>query len=975
MRTRMNWMAAGLCMATIGCTGGQTGDPGVADHTSIVRTNAGSGNGAVIALPPSDVPDSSGAIRVADASLLAADDRTLLLIDPRLGLRVIDVSDPRAPYVRGQLALSGLPAELHVMGSSVIIVQRFSPYSSVVNFYESTLPALESQYGGSAISLVDITDRSAPRLLDQRLVPGRIATGHLVQDADRTAFFVVVDTADGSGGKSTSVISFTVTESLFEPRGELVAGDPSTDRPAVTAMRAVGRTLVIARRDNTLSMVQLSAADGSMLEGNHVAAPASVTAGGMRLDGNTLRVVGAANESGSSELTIYDASDPVQLRAIASCMLAHTAVDPGGVSFLPLGGFSGTQGFLQSQSATSRTGLAVSLNAQNECQQAAFPTLGPGTVLSAFNGASALYLSRVVNGRGFEPAPDETQADIQLFASDRAPSAALASVQLASGDTLLWNIEGSAVLGTGPSSGLVANAADGSMETGLLSLPWIGKDQSGNLLEGLQFFTFSEHTLTQRGSLQSAARAFLLRPGIVATLSQADLTLLDTSSVDRIQPLAKLHLGDAYDDVIRFDAALARQQAGILLPPLLADRASVRTEHVELIVSHDNAQTAAAVGNVALPAFAQVVRTDDLLLSLSPILPDAYAPDQGYGPNAGLTVDVFDVSDASHPQARGSLSMPWPGLPHCNDATSTCTRDGKLNFLAVPHGLVLLRYGKADTSKSARERRNDIVGFSVLDVRDAAQPVVTQITPDAGRVIKSAFVSGSSLYYSYYVPADPGSAAASASVERDVRFYFVQVDLTDPSRPSSGAAIRAPGELLATDSQGALYTSELLSHANQRSLWLHKLERLGNDLTLIASHSLGDATLHTFWLDDQGHIVIDLMGPDWDPLRAVEDFWPDWGPATRLLVLATGDLTRLAELTVDRWSMLRAVGGGRAILQGIQTGRGIFVVDLHAPASPRLQAFHWADTSNQGALLFDGNQIIVPASRGLFTIDATLDNL
>jgi hypothetical protein len=406
-----------------------------------------------------------------------------------------------------------------------------------------------------------------------------------------------------------------------------------------------------------------------------------------------------------------------------------------------------------------------------------------------------------------------------------------------------------------------------------------------------------------------------------------------------------------------------------------ADLASL-TALVELVPNDRDPQSGAAVAAFEVPLLGQLVRVGQLLISLSPTI-RTLRDDSGRIAETVPTVvvDVFDVSEPAHPSHTATLNVAWPGTVVCSDALgASCLYRAKLDVITIPNGLVLPWHLLSDDP----EVDSSDIHFSVLDLRDAAHPSMHEIAHDAAGTLKSAFAQDSSLYYSFYVPTGEVLPDVGAHSAREIgaAYYYRTIDLRDPSDPQLKAAQRIPGELLAVSDQHELYASDRVLDGEEPRAWLHKLTVDGARPRLVASAALGAGIVRSLRLD-RGHVVIDLMGPQWSNGLFVSDGYPPWGPATRLLTFDARSLRPLGELSIDRWMVLRGLSGDRAVLQGIQNGQGIGVVDLHDPAKPRLQAYHWTVTPQdiESTLLFDGMRVVLEANGGLLAIDAGVENL
>jgi hypothetical protein len=957
MRTVANGL---LVLAAIGCTGGQTGDPGVADSTSIVERNGGPGESSPVTPVVTDVIDSSGTTRVDDTLLLAIDAETLVVAEPRLGVRVIDISDPHTPYVRSRLPLAGVPIALHLAGSRLLVVERFA--DDLVTYADSAQPNLRSKYSGVAVSLVDIADRSAPTLLDTESVAGHVLTSHLVNEAGQAALFLVITqhTSDPGPWLTTSLRSLVVIEDELRSSAELkLSGSALVSDFRVTAARAFDKVFVVARSsgsNSNLSLVQLHA-DGTMLDGNHIEAPEVTAASGLQLSDATLRAFGV------SQLAWYDASDATQLRSTGSCMLpssVNNRIDPD----YP-GRFVADLALVESGNGNS-AGVAISRDAEGRCSQVPFAGVGPGFAVAAGTGARALYLTRDVDQASpvFPPAP--ALLGIQQFATDQPAAAPLVSEQFSAPDIRLWRLQDTAVLATS----VTARAADGSVETGLLSVPWLAQHELDELREGVDFFTFSDHTVTRRGSFAPAHGVVALSSGMLAALSQTDLTLLDISSSEDIQTVGHLPINGRFANAVPFETFTARQRSPLKVSEPVTAMDFTHPEEVELVASLDDVQPAVPESTLSVPRFTHLARSGNLLVTLSPAAEDPLSPLSG---RAVLTVAVTDVSDPGQPRQRGVVSTAWPGLlSFLTDGIADVQGD-KLDAMPIPNGLVVCKW-------STRFTFGDHVladDFIVIDLHDPDRPLVTRVASRGDDTVDSAFVAGSSFYYSYYHPADSaaGEHILDDSYAGDiaVQYAYRRVDVSDASHPRLVEDVKVPGKVLAVGDHGELYSYQLVSQAGEHAAWLRQLQVHGQRASVLASRNLGDVAVHSVVPDGRGNVVVDVMGRA--PSATGLYGWSLWGTATRLLTFAADGLMVLGDLSIDYFSVLRTVSHGRAVLEGVQAHKGLFVVDLSTAATPRLQAFHWALTEDEGAVLFDGERILVQASAGLLAFDARAENL
>jgi uncharacterized secreted protein with C-terminal beta-propeller domain len=157
---------------------------------------------------------------------------TFRQIDP---LYVVDLADPAAPRVRGELKITGYSAYLHPV----------SPTRLLGVGQDATEQGLRL---GAQLSLFDVGDPAQPRLLDRASVPGWAAA-----ERDHHAFLwwapaglTVVPIDDYA---SPSAVAFRVGSASVTEAGRIAHPAPSADHTSPP----IGRSLAIGDRLLTLS--------------------------------------------------------------------------------------------------------------------------------------------------------------------------------------------------------------------------------------------------------------------------------------------------------------------------------------------------------------------------------------------------------------------------------------------------------------------------------------------------------------------------------------------------------------------------------------------------------------------------------------------------------------------------------------------------------------------------------------------------
>src|SRR5262249_8728882 len=117
---------------------------------------------------------------------------------------------------------------------------------------------------------------------------------------------------------------------------------------------------------------------------------------------------------------------------------------------------------------------------------------------------------------------------------------------------------------------VAVQAADGTLEHGLFLLPHRAISGNKGVDAEVQMFTFSDHTLTQRGRMNHGTdvrRSFQLRTTTTANISDLQLSLFDTADPDSAKQLSRLDVAPDYRDIFVYGDRAARVHAGSVGSP------------------------------------------------------------------------------------------------------------------------------------------------------------------------------------------------------------------------------------------------------------------------------------------------------------------------------------------------------------------------------------------------------------------------
>lgn len=569
------------------------------------------------------------------------------------GLQLLDVNDPSAPHVEGRLALAGTPLELYVTGDqAVLILSSWQGYAVAAG---SSWVQPES---GGLVALVDISDRSAPKLVDTLKVEGTPTTSRLVTTGSQQALYLATQTwqypqsaaAASDVAISEPEVGLTVLRSMSVTDDALVDLSTLTIEGYTNDVQATAEVMMVARQHydsatgwrSRVALVDISDPSGVMTLGDEVVTKGTVYSKfNMDIHGNVLRVVSGDNwDTQTNHLETFDITNLNAVVTLDSCDFGD-GQQLFGTYFIDNRAFFVT--YLRQDPFH-----AFAIDDAGQCaERNEFIVSGWNDFFQPVSGGTRLI------GIGKNDQSSTTLA-VSLYditdLDNPTPLVQRAEMDIPYTDSeASWDDRAFTVL----EDAVTITAPDGTTETGLVLLPFQSYGESQRM--GVQLFTFSDDTLTLRGLMDSSApvrRSFPVDATFTANLSDTSLALHDTSDPDTPSALGSVTLAANEREVFLFGDHVVRVRV-----PSFSDyyyyAAPTEPKLVQVLPFDADLNSGEPVAELELPYSAELVKVGNLLVAL-----DTTAT----ADTNELTVDaaVFDFSDPSNPQGRGNVTAVIP---------------------------------------------------------------------------------------------------------------------------------------------------------------------------------------------------------------------------------------------------------------------------------------------------------------------------
>ena len=579
----------------------------------------------------------------------------ILNLNSYRGLQIIDFSDPTNPEIVGRVQVSGTPVEMYQVGNRVYML-----LNNWQGYYGSRNDIRPSTFQGGLVMVVDISNPAMPKVTGRAAVDGWVRTSRLTRGNDKEALYVV--SADwNNGDQHTHVRSFSVSETgALAPKTEIDLGG------YVTEIQATGERLMVARYDwndqtnsgTKISVIDIGDENGTMVEGMSVEVKGYVdNKYNMDMDGDILRVVSGNSwrtELNTNHVETFDASD---LQAITP--IDHATFGDGQQLFATL--FLGQKAFFV-------TYRRVDPFHTFEIDAAGMITEKAEFVVSGWNDyfKPVAAQTRLI-GIGKNDEGGGTTMAVSLYditdLTNPNPLISRAEIDLAhSWSEANWDDRAFSVL----EKGTVATAPTGETETGLILLPFSGwDDQANEYISAVQIFTFSNTTLTKRGMMDHGTpvrRSFVAdkNDNTTGNLSEAELSLFDTTDSDTPLELGRVELAPNYTDFLIFGNHGLRRQNNQGYYWWWGSRSTVQpTDTLQIISLSEDPDMAKAITEIEVPANAQIFQSGDRLVAVS-----SQPVDQNYQ-DWETEVLVWDLTTPTVPHLAGSHT--YDDLPLMNN--------------------------------------------------------------------------------------------------------------------------------------------------------------------------------------------------------------------------------------------------------------------------------------------------------------------
>lgn len=964
-------------------------------HTFVPAVTASTGK-ATPARPgglPSDVTQADE-IKRGDIYYVLSEQRIVNLNRFR-GLQILDVSNVNQPRIEGHLAMAGEPVELYVIGTRVLVL-----YNAAVGYYGTPDSSSVELAEGAMILSVDIQDRTSPRLLGRTTLPGNILTSRLTRKDGKAALYVV-----SANLAEHKVTSFDVTDGALQQKNELALDTGVEDAQATTDW------LMIVRGQG-IDLIDVSLPDGTMARRGVVTPSGAVT---NRFDvgvfGGFMHAVSSSATPAADHVQVFNLVDPQHPALQATCNLEPSAQGSTSAerTSLLLGdrAFVVSHGALHVVSITSAGACTVHTSYVAAAQDKFLRPVQKDTRLVGIAQAAAnkltLSLYDAANLESVMPLMARADIDLQDVSS-----------------TATWDDRAFTVLDDVVS----AMAADGTAEHGMILLPFDDKGSAQT-----QILTFSDHTLTKRGTMNHGTvvkRAFQLHTATTANLSDAQLSLFDTTDTDAARELSRLDIAPEYARVLVYGQRVVRVRESTV---------ANENARVQILERSADLDGSTVLTSFEVPHGSAFYQIGTLLVTLS-MAPSAQ-------------VQVYDLSAPERPRKRGSLATDRlkslyedeifaAGFSASDKRTPVeaggasvlpTTGGGSQSFVmgnvialvgTVPHSKVLGKYRECVQSAPvctasptatcpASHYEGQITcktpeggtesctgGISQCDAtgcKPLAQP-----PEDAAKVCEDYQESrewrsfmldtldvsdpdNPVLYAHMDFPEDEEATSALVAgntlylsyqkamsgdtTQRIVKQYARAIEFRDAGALPAGQPVNLPGRMIHARAK-TLYTQGYEWNSGVRHTSLARLSLDGNAAYLESSQMIGDREVSSVHVEDAtGHIVVSSS-------VVVPGLRMDESRRYKLTLLDDKTLAMLSDTDLNVPATYAAAVNGRGLFVA---EHGLLIYDIQDPAHLKAVAFYPRYTS-QRDLFFDGDQVIFAS--GVFGVqhfDATQFNL
>jgi hypothetical protein len=790
------------------------------------------------------------------------------------------------------------------------------------------------------------------------------------------------------------VSSYDVSDGALSPKNELALEAGVEDAQATTDW------LMIVRGQG-IDLIDVSLPDGTMTRRGVVTPKGSVT---NRFDvgvfGGLLHAVSSSAMPATDYVQVFNLADPQKPALQATCELAKGAQASSRTSLL-----LGDRAFVVSNNALH----AVSITQAGQCStHASYVANASDTFLRPIQKAARLV------GIGRDPTNKLTLSLYDAANLDNSmPLLGRADIDLPNASSAAtWDDRAFTVL----EDVVAATAADGTAETGMILLPF----NDGSSAQ-TQIITFSDHTLTKRGTMNHGTvvnRAFQLFASTTANLSDSQLSLFDTTDTSAARELSRLDIAPAYARVLVYGDRVARVRESTL---------ANENARVQILDRAADLDGSTVLASFEVPHGSAYYQIGSLLVTLSMA--------------ANAQVQVYDLSVPEKPRKRGSLTTDLlktlyedeifaAGFSSSNKRAAvgveSTTGGGAQSFVM---GNLVALVATVPRSKPLGKYRECVQTPAVCKMSETAMCPATHFegqitckTPEGGSesctgsisecdasgcrplaqppadVVKScedyqesrewrsfaldtldvSDADNPKLYAHMDFPEDEEATSAlvagntlylsyqKAMTNGLVKQYARAIEFRDASAVPAGQPVNLPGRMIHAR-KDMLYTQGYEWKDNIRQMSLARLQLSGSTAFLQSSQMIGDREVSSIRVEDTtGHIVMSSyqVVPGLRMDEAARQY--------KLTLLDNMTLAMLSDTDLNVPASYAAAVNGRGLFVA---EHGLLIYDIQDPAQLKAVAFYPRYTS-QRDLFFDGNQVIFASGvYGVQHFDATQFNL
>lgn len=588
--------------------------------------------------------DSNRTVEEGDIYRVASGSGLILNLNSYRGLQIIDFSDVGEPEILGNVQVSGTPVEMYQVGDRVYML-----LNNWRGYWGSRADINVNTFEGGLVLAVDVSDPSNPEITGQAQVPGYIRKSRLTRGDGKEALFVV---ASEYGSDKTYVKSFKVSNTgTLAEKSEIDLGGYVTD------IQASNELLMVARWDwsrngqgSDVTVIDITDPDGAMTEGDTITVEGQVAKKtNMDHTGDVLRVVSGnnwSNNTNTNHLQTFDVSDIDNITPLDSATFGD-GENLFATIFLEEKAFFVT--YLQVDPFH-----AFSIDAAGQVEEKS------EFIVSGWNNwFKPVEQNRRLVGIGYNDEGGGRTLSVSLYdiedLTNPDPLVDREDMDLSWGwSEANWDDRAFSVLEKGTN----VTAPTGELETGLVLLPFSGwNDTTDKYESGVQIFTFSDSTLTKRGIMYQdtqVRRSFVAdrTDNTTGNLSEAELSLFDTTDPDQPSELSRLELAPNYTAFLTYGAHGVRRHDNHYYWGWWGGRSNVQqTDTLQVVSLSDDVDRADSVADIEVPSNAQIYKVGDLLVAVTT---EYLGSNSGNQPDTETELEVWDLSDPTQPQHVGS---------------------------------------------------------------------------------------------------------------------------------------------------------------------------------------------------------------------------------------------------------------------------------------------------------------------------------